>query len=57
MNKKYVDVVNRYYENENKDFEEGRITRAPLNSSEAHKVLLRLEKDHRNLVKHCLIME
>jgi uncharacterized protein YceH (UPF0502 family) len=28
-----------------------------LSSSEAHRALEQLEKDHRNLVKHCLAME
>ena len=59
INKKYVDVVNRYYQNESESYD-SKISKkrgeGNLNHHEAHKVLLRLEKDHRNLVKHCLTM-
>lgn len=49
LNRKYVNVVNRYYENCNKKIEKRK--------SYEGKVLEGLEKDHRNLVNHCLVME
>lgn len=55
MNKKYVAVVNQYYVNQEKKYKEVRLV--PEISQEVVKVLEGLEKDHRNLIKHCLVME
>lgn len=55
-----MDVVNRYYENENHRVERsgGRKGKdfSGVGSNEVHRALEKLEKDHRNLVKHCLAM-
>lgn len=52
--------MNRHYENENVKIgkEALELRNKDLHKmNEAHNMLLRLEKDHRNLVKHCLTME
>lgn len=55
--------MNRYYEESNARLDKDRAAGARrhkdslnMSFSEAHRTLEQLEKDHRNLVKHCLAM-
>lgn len=49
-----MDVINRYYEGENARGDG--MGRRAKDGGEVHRALEKLEKDHRNLVKHCLAM-
>ena len=66
LNEKYIKVVNEYYRQRGRSKSTEKSKRINMKENESncvnihrssHELLEGLEKDHRNLVKHCLVME